>query len=591
MTASTGRIVIRHLRGSKINQIEQFDLEGLQEITIGRDPTSRIAYDLQRDDEVSRRHAVVRIKHDREIYFRLADLNSSNGTFLNGERIGGEVELLPEDIVELGSGGPKFVFDVQPRPANLPARTRQMGAIDPAAAEAATRLLTPAAKAGATVEHAAADTRQRTAATDTAALAKVAVGKATIQRMLFDERRKSSRVLIASIAAVVVLAGLGGGALLWHSHSVNAQLEQQLADAQRHADQVRSETDEQLKQQLAQSMGISPAQIKTLGDATVLIHVSWQLYDSQTNRPLYQKMVLNGHSLIPAYVRLSDNTVVRWLTLDQPKDGRYQVVGDVHSGSGFVRDSNGYILTNIHVAASWAWRFQDYHAYDWSDGAVFNLDDRPSRHPKIADALEDDWVPDGGGYVFEANRPHAISNGYRDFFGRNNTMSVRFPGTRSDYNATLVKVSPDADVAEIKIDADTPLSTIPLADNNDNVQAGEKVILLGYPDTSNQSYAEADSNARGITSFFIPEPTVTQGVVAKLPAPPDNKNQGDMKIKDKFGNMYQLDISSGAGSSGGPVLDSQGKVIGLMSMGRSDAEHVAFAVPISAVRELLRAQR
>lgn len=590
MSASTGRIVIRHLSGSKINQIEQFDLEGLQEITLGRDPASRIAYDLQRDDEVSRRHAVIRVQHDRDLYFRLADLNSSNGTFLNGERIGGEVELLPEDIVELGSGGPKFIFDVQPRPANLPARTRQMSAADAAAADAATRLLAPAAKAGATVEHSAADTRQRMGTGDTAALAKVAVGKATIQRMLFDERRKSSRVLIASIAAVLVLAVLGGGALVWHNHSVNAQLEQQLADAQRKADQARSETDAQLKQQLAQSMGITPAQIKTLGDATVLIHVSWQLYDSQTNRPLYQKMVLSGRNLIPAYVRLNDNTVVRWLTLDQPKDGRYQVVGDVHSGSGFVRDSNGYILTNIHVAAAWAWRFQDYHAFSWSDGAVYNIDDRPNRRYKLSNPLEDDWVPDGGGYVFEANSPRPISNGYRDFFGRNNALSVRFPGTRSDYNASLVKISPDSDVAEIKIDADTPLTTIPLADN-ENVEPGQKVILLGYPDTSNQSYAEGDSNARGISSFFIPEPTVTSGVVAKLPAPQNKKDQGDIKIKDKFGTMYQLDISSGAGSSGGPVLDSQGKVIGLMSMGLSDAEHVAFAVPISAVRELLRAQR
>ncbi len=203
MAVSTARIVIRHLSGSKINQIEQFDLDGLQEITIGRDPASRIAFDLQRDDEVSRRHAVIRVKNDKELYFRLADLNSSNGTFLNGERIGGEVELLPEDIVELGSGGPKFIFDVQPRPANLPARTRQMGAAD-----AATRILAPAANAGATVEHAAADTRQRTAATDTAALAKVPVGKATIQRMLFDERRKASRVWMASSAVIVLLAAL-----------------------------------------------------------------------------------------------------------------------------------------------------------------------------------------------------------------------------------------------------------------------------------------------------------------------------------------------------------------------------------------------
>src|SRR5271154_875931 len=133
MTAAATQIVIRHLSGSKTNQIEQFNLEGLSEITLGRDPTNRIAYDVGRDDAVSRKHAVIRIKHDKELYFRIADLNSSNGTLLNGERISGEVELLPDDVVELGSGGPKFVFDVQPRPANLPARTRAIDAIDAAA--------------------------------------------------------------------------------------------------------------------------------------------------------------------------------------------------------------------------------------------------------------------------------------------------------------------------------------------------------------------------------------------------------------------------------------------------------------------------
>ncbi len=52
MATSATRIVIRHLSGSKINQIEQFDLDGLQEITFGRDPSCKVAYDFQRDDEV-----------------------------------------------------------------------------------------------------------------------------------------------------------------------------------------------------------------------------------------------------------------------------------------------------------------------------------------------------------------------------------------------------------------------------------------------------------------------------------------------------------------------------------------------------------
>ena len=269
----------------------------------------------------------------------------------------------------------------------------------------------------------------------------------------------------------------------------------------------------------------------------------------------------------------------------------YPAVGNQHSGSGFVIDPNGHILTNIHVASSWAWRFQDYRVHDWTAGAVYSVDDRPSRHPKMLDnisSLSDYWVPGGGGYVFEPNIPRAISGGERGFFGRNDVLTVRFPGTRTDFNASLVKISPDSDVAEIKIDA-TNLSTLDLADDG-GVGLGDKIILLGYPGMSNQSYAEADSNARGITQFFIPEPTVTEGVVAKLPSV-TKKDQGEIKMKDKFGNMYQLDISAGAGTSGGPVLDKRGKVIGLMSMGLADEEHVSFAVPVSNVHEMLRAQR
>jgi serine protease Do len=589
MAASTARIVIRHLSGSKINQIEQFDLEGLQEITIGRDPTSKIAYDQQRDDEVSRRHAVIRIRNDKELYFRIADANSSNGTFLNGERIAGEVELLPEDTVELGSTGPKFVFDVQPRPANLPARTRQMGAAD------ATRIIAGQAAAGATVEHAIAETRQRTAAATTTATSaantatgKVPVGKATILRMLSDERRKTSHIWIGVTAALLVLGVIGGGALFWRNRMVEGQFEQRLAEAQRQAELGRQEADARLKDE----MGITPAEIKRLGDATVYIYDSWQLYDTDTNRPLYQKMVWVDQRRVPAYVRLNDGTTVRWLTLEQNKEDVYPAVGNQHSGSGFVIDPNGYILTNIHVASSWAWRFQDYRVHDWTTGAVYNADERPGRHPRMLDniaGLSDYWVPGGGGYVFEPNFPRSISGGERSFFGRNDVLTVRFPGTRTDFNATLVKISPDSDAAEIKIDA-TNLSKLDLADDG-GVGLGDKIILLGYPGMSNQSYAEADSNARGITRFFIPEPTVTEGVVAKLPSQLAKKDQGEIKIKDKFGNMYQLDISAGAGTSGGPVLDKRGKVIGLMSMGIGDEGHVSWAVPVSNVHEMLRAQR
>src|ERR1700719_3987546 len=127
------QIVIRHLSGSKANQIEHISFAGVNEITIGRDPRSNIAFDSSRDDIVSRRHAVIRVVRGDQISFRLADLGSTNGTFLNGTQIKEEEELLPEDSIGLGKNGLKFVFDVQPRPANLVARTRVIDVSDAAA--------------------------------------------------------------------------------------------------------------------------------------------------------------------------------------------------------------------------------------------------------------------------------------------------------------------------------------------------------------------------------------------------------------------------------------------------------------------------
>ena len=53
------KIVIRHISGSKANQIEEFTLDGRSEIRFGRDPSCDIVYGASRDDVVSRNHAVI----------------------------------------------------------------------------------------------------------------------------------------------------------------------------------------------------------------------------------------------------------------------------------------------------------------------------------------------------------------------------------------------------------------------------------------------------------------------------------------------------------------------------------------------------
>jgi serine protease Do len=588
MTESGTRIVIRHLGGSKINQIDQFDLAGLQEITLGRDPKSTVPYDAKRDDEVSRRHAVIRIHNDKEMYFRIADLNSSNGTLLNGERIGGEVELLPEDVVELGSGGPKFAFDVQPRPSYLPSRTRAMGAAD----ADATRLVS-VAEVGATAQHSTvADTQQRGTAPGAAqTLSKGPVGRATIMRMLSEERRSGRQLWIAALAAVVVLAILGGGALYWHSQNVAAQLQQQVAAEAARAEAIRSEAADAL----AKESGLTPADIKRLGDATVYIHNQWQLYDRDTNRPIYQKMIKVDSDWLPAYVKMDDGRLVRWLTLDNDKDGNFKPVGKDHYGSGFVINEQGFILTNKHIAAQWAWPYDDFDYYSWTRGTIYNLKtDRHDVERNVNNVRSlTRWVPESGGYIFEANRAYPISDGERDFYGRNEELTVQFPGTRSGINATMVRSSPDADVAEIKIDTGATLSKLDLAPDN-TVEMGQRIILLGYPDVSQETMAVQKQNQAGQIHenvVYIPEPTARQGSVAKLATKSPNSNNQGVEMIGTTGDTFQLDIFASYGDSGGPVINSSGKVIGLLSLKSDSAEHVSFAVPVSYVRELLQPQR
>lgn len=72
-----------------------FPLEGDQ-LTIGRDSTNPVAIN---DAEVSRKHARMMFQGGKYV---LEDLGSTNGTFVNGQRLAGPVVLKPGDVISLG---------------------------------------------------------------------------------------------------------------------------------------------------------------------------------------------------------------------------------------------------------------------------------------------------------------------------------------------------------------------------------------------------------------------------------------------------------------------------------------------------------
>ena len=601
------RIEIRHVAGSKVNQIEQFQLDNLDELTIGRDPRSTVAFDPARDDRVSRQHAKIRIIKGDQLAFRITDQGSSNGTRVNGNRIDRETDLLPGDRIELGSGGPVIVFDVQPRPPHLIARTRVVEG-DPLGQPPMTRI-DPVAPME-TVSGPRYSPPTGTGSAMPPIPTKVGVGRETVQRMLGAERQAISQKWMYTLAGVVVLMALVGGGLWYKTSNDRQQAIDRAAQADEAAkadrDRVaRFEQEQKARdQQIVTAAGVLPAEIiKKFGNATVAIDVQWRVYDHETSKPLFHKaMVDKNNNRVPCYVKVGPGKIVRWLTTEDEERKNFPV-GAAGRGTGFVVNDQGYIMTNKHVAAGWTLNFNKFSPYEEGNGLLFEVEKaeqppKPSQTgARFALAPNGDvyqelfkWQPDEGGMIFQSRRPIPIENSPRAFTGKNEVLDVRFPGSRNSIKADLVRRSTDADVALIKISSPQALVPVELA-KDDNVTVGGMITVLGYPGSSVETFAVIKTMEEGDVHTRvepIPEPTVTPGNISRLSRALEQV--GSMTVVGSMGEVYQLTAAASAGNSGGPVFDSAGKVIALFTYG-GVRETTTWAVPIHYGRALLEVQQ
>lgn len=587
------QIIIRHIAGAKINKIDPFALADAKELSFGRESGSNVRFDDPKDDVVSRKHAILRVKSNGLLSFSIEDLGSSNGTFVNGERITGEIELLPEDIVEFGKGGPKFVFDVQPRPGNIASRTRVLSTFDATVTKAVDATVTRAAST-------AEATASATASTEPAV--KPGVGKNTVMMMLSDERKKTSQVWMGVVAALVAFVIVGGGAIYWRLQKEGeAQAAKATADAS-------SATAQQLSP-VIQHLGLSAGDIVgKYGNSTVWINFSWRLFDKETGRPVFQKALKVGKKgpKLPAYFDLGGK-IFPWFTTEDEEHQNYEVKV-TGAGSGFVVSDQGFVLTNKHVATGWMVNVEpDEYLGNIEAAYVITIGKKLSIKIVPIQSLPRDlkqWVPgedsavlfnSKGGFIEGSLRGGAMAtpSNNASLFGKNELLEIRFPGSAVSINAINVRQSSQADAALLKIESPQTLTPVDLA-SDDSVKVGERIIVLGYPGVSMSTVLKQSSNEAGHAKDrleIIPEPTVTEGIVSKLGA--ELTQTGTTVVAGTLGDAFQLGLNTtGAGNSGGPVFNANGKVIGLFTYSSCRGRTcVTDAVPIKHGRNLLNPQR
>lgn len=147
-------------------------------------------------------------------------------------------------------------------------------------------------------------------------------------------------------------------------------------------------------------------------------------------------------------------------------------------------------------------------------------------------------------------------------------ISVQLTSTGASYSARVIGYDAARDVAVLQLDGASGLATIPIGDSS-KVQVGDSVTALG--------------NALGRGGA----PATASGTVTALDQSISASDESGTQAPENLVGMIQIDAAIKPGDSGGPLLDSNGKVIGMdtaASGGRQwqqTGAMEAFAIPIN----------
>ena len=166
----------------------------------------------------------------------------------------------------------------------------------------------------------------------------------------------------------------------------------------------------------------------------------------------------------------------------------------------------------------------------------------------------------GSGFIWD-NQGHIVTNFHVVY--RADAIQVVLDD-QSSYDAKIVGVDPDHDLAVLKVKAPKQKLIALAIGNSQNLQVGQQVLAIGNP--------------------FGLDHTLTTGVVSALGR--SIKSVTDRTIE----GVIQTDAAINPGNSGGPLLDSAGRLIGVNTQIISPSgafAGIGFAVPVQMVNRIV----
>src|SRR5436853_421319 len=127
-----------------------------------------------------------------------------------------------------------------------------------------------------------------------------------------------------------------------------------------------------------------------------------------------------------------------------------------------------------------------------------------------------------------------------------------------------VWADPESDIAILRLDGADALSAVPLGDS-DTVRVGQWVLAIGSPFGLNQ--------------------TVTHGIISAR-----ERGQVSLGSTIRIKDFLQTDAAINPGSSGGPLVNLEGEVVGsntAIASHNGSNSGVAFSIPVNLVKRVV----